>query len=98
MDRQLHLLFMDDEQLLHDLFTRLFSRLGIRVPSCSNAASAIETLKLQTTEDLERYVILQTLKETSGNQQRAAEMPGISARTLRNRLRKERRGGNRGLE
>jgi DNA-binding NtrC family response regulator len=86
MDRQINLHFVDDEQLLHDLFTRLFSRLGIRVTSCSNAAGAIETLKLQT------------LKETSGNQQRAAEMPGISARTLRNRLRKERRGGHRGLE
>jgi DNA-binding NtrC family response regulator len=45
MDRQPHILFVDDEQLLHDLFTRLFSRHGIRVTSCSNAASAIEILK-----------------------------------------------------
>ncbi|GIV59762.1 MAG: sigma-54-dependent Fis family transcriptional regulator [Rhodothermaceae bacterium] len=48
---------------------------------------------LQTIEDMERYMILQTLSETGNNQQMAAERLGISARTIRNKLRKYREEG-----
>lgn len=40
-----HILFVDDEHLLHTLFERLFTRHGMRLTSCSNAIQAIETLK-----------------------------------------------------
>ena len=45
MDRQHHILFVDDEQLLHSLFERLFARHGMKVTSCSSATSAIDLLK-----------------------------------------------------
>jgi DNA-binding protein Fis len=38
-------------------------------------------------------MIMQTLKETNNNQQKAAEILGISARTIRNKLRKYRDEG-----
>jgi len=47
MDRQPHILFVDDEQLLHNLFERLFARHGMTVTSCSNALRAMEILKEQ---------------------------------------------------
>ncbi|HET6568456.1 MAG TPA: sigma-54 dependent transcriptional regulator [Rhodothermales bacterium] len=47
MDRQHHILFVDDEQLLHGLFERLFTRHGIKVTTCSNAVQAVEELKQQ---------------------------------------------------
>lgn len=46
-----HILFVDDEHLLHTLFERLFSRHGMRLTSCSNALQAIEALK-KTSFDL----------------------------------------------
>lgn len=45
MDRQPHLLFVDDENLLHNLFERLFSRHGFDVTCASSAVKAIELLK-----------------------------------------------------
>ncbi len=45
MDQQPKILFVDDEQLLHGLFDRLFTRNGIRVKSCLNAEQAMEALK-----------------------------------------------------
>ncbi len=47
MNREPHILFVDDEQLLHNLFQRLFSRHGIQVTSCSSALQAIDELKKQ---------------------------------------------------
>jgi DNA-binding NtrC family response regulator len=47
MEQQAQILFVDDEQLLHGLFERLFSRNGMRVKSCSDAAQAIAELKRQ---------------------------------------------------
>ncbi len=47
MSQQPHLLFVDDEQLLHGLFERLFARQGIKVTACSSAVQAIEVLKAQ---------------------------------------------------
>ena len=45
MDQQPRILFVDDEQMLHALFRRLFSRHGFHITCCSNAAQAIEELK-----------------------------------------------------
>jgi len=41
-----------------------------------------------TLEDVERQVILKTLRETNGNRTRAAEKLDISTRTIRNKLKK----------
>ncbi len=45
MTQQPHLLFVDDERLLHNVFTRLFTRHGMEVTTCLNALQAIEELK-----------------------------------------------------
>ena len=45
MTQQPHLLFVDDERLLHNVFTRLFTRHGMKVTTCLNALQAIEELK-----------------------------------------------------
>ena len=45
MDQQAHILFVDDEQMLHALFQRLFSRHGLTVTCCSNGVQAVEMLK-----------------------------------------------------
>lgn len=45
MAEQPQILFVDDEQLLHGLFERLFARHGIKVTSCSSATQAMEELK-----------------------------------------------------
>ena len=45
MDAQPKILFVDDEQLLHSLFDRLFTRHGITVKSCLNAEQAMEALR-----------------------------------------------------
>ena len=45
MTQQPHLLFVDDERLLHNVFTRLFTRHGMQVTTCLNALQALEELK-----------------------------------------------------
>lgn len=49
--------------------------------------------KNETIEDMERYMILQALEDTGNNQQQAAEKLGISARTIRNKLKRYREEG-----
>ncbi len=49
--------------------------------------------KLATIDDMERHMILEALEETGNNQQAAADKLGISARTIRNKLRKYRDDG-----
>ena len=51
MEQKAHILFVDDEQLLHGLFERLFARHGMTVTCCSDATQAIEALK-KTAYDL----------------------------------------------
>jgi len=48
MAKQPQLLFVDDEQLLHNVITRLFQREGIDVTCCSNGLQAVEALKTNT--------------------------------------------------
>lgn len=45
MAKEPHLLFVDDENLLHNLFERLFTRNGFQVTCCSGAMQAIEIMK-----------------------------------------------------
>jgi DNA-binding NtrC family response regulator len=47
----------------------------------------------RTVHDVERQLIFETLRETNNNRSRAAEMLGISVRTLRNKLAEYRAGG-----
>ena len=42
-----HLLYVDDERLLHSVLDRLFSRHGIKVTACPSAFDAIEKLKTE---------------------------------------------------
>jgi len=48
---------------------------------------------VETIEDMERHMILKALSDTGNNQQEAAKRLGISARTIRNKLRKYREEG-----
>jgi len=48
MSPEPHLLFVDDENLLHNLFERLFTRNGFKVTCCASAIQAIELLKAET--------------------------------------------------
>lgn len=45
MAKEPHLLFVDDENLLHSLFERLFTRNGFQVTCCSSAMQAIDLMK-----------------------------------------------------
>ena len=47
-------------------------------------------------EELERYVILETLKATGGSTSKAAEVLGISVRTIQYRLHEYQGGGTAG--
>ncbi|MBO6575815.1 MAG: sigma-54-dependent Fis family transcriptional regulator [Rhodothermales bacterium] len=49
--------------------------------------------KAETIDDMERYMILQALEDTGNNQQQAAQKLGISARTIRNKLKRYREEG-----
>jgi len=49
-------------------------------------------------KDVEKELILETLKQTDGNRTKAAKMLGISLRTLRNRLREYREAGIREVQ
>jgi DNA-binding NtrC family response regulator len=49
--------------------------------------------KNETIEDMERYMIMQALEDSNNNQQQAASKLGISARTIRNKLKRYREEG-----
>ncbi len=49
--------------------------------------------KNETIEDMERYMIMQALEDSNNNQQQAAQKLGISARTIRNKLKRYREEG-----
>ena len=58
-------------------------------------AGNLESVKLMagTLEEMERHMILESLKDNNNNQQLAAEQLGISARTIRNKLKRYRMDG-----
>lgn len=74
---------------LEDVFNDFF------VDSKATAAVTDEQKrhKLETIEEMERSMIFQALDETNNNQQMAAKRLGISARTIRNKLKKYREEG-----
>ena len=74
---------------MEDVFNDFFSDAD---PSGSAAAASLPAA-VQTIDDMERVMILQALAETDNNQQLAAERLGISARTIRNKLRRYREDG-----
>lgn len=64
----------------------------------ASAASAMPAAvaaggRRMTIEEMEREMILQALNETNNNQQAAADLLGICARTIRNKLKKYRQDG-----
>lgn len=64
--------------------------LGASAPSQLNATAtdrAVELLIGATVEDIERELILQTLGRCGGNRTHAAQILGMSVRTLRNKIR-----------
>jgi len=61
--------------------------------SQASASNGTSDPKLTTIEDMERYMILEALSDSRNNQQAAASKLGISARTIRNKLRKYREDG-----
>jgi DNA-binding NtrC family response regulator len=63
--------------------------LGTPIEPVASATEADLVLPVGTTvEDAERELILRTLKQTGGNKTRAAEILGISLKTLHNKLHK----------
>jgi DNA-binding NtrC family response regulator len=62
-------------------------------PSASPAAPSVTALVGRRVEEVERDLILETLSHCLGNRTRAAEMLGISIRTLRNKLHEYRAAG-----
>jgi DNA-binding NtrC family response regulator len=73
-----------------DVFNNLFN--DARAVNASERARV--ATRLQTIDDMERHMILQALEETNQNQQLAAERLGISARTIRNKLKRYREEGH----
>ena len=70
---------------------------GLNQASSPNPPSTIRHPQSETgvggipLEELERQAILETLRQTSGNQTKAAKVLGISDRTLREKMRRYRR-------
>jgi DNA-binding NtrC family response regulator len=63
--------------------------LGVSAEPMTTATEADLVLPIGTTvDDAERELILRTLKQTGGNKTRAAEILGISLKTLHNKLHK----------
>ncbi len=59
----------------------------------ADAKAAVANGKVSTIEEMERYMILNALAEEGINQKDAAERLGISARTIRNKLKQYREEG-----
>jgi two-component system response regulator FlrC len=62
-------------------------------PPLGVASSGMAALVGRKVEDVERDLILETLSHCLGNRTRAAEILGISIRTLRNKLHEYRAAG-----
>ncbi len=56
-------------------------------------SSPEEALSVMPIHEMEKRLILKSLEETTGNRTRAAELLGISVRTLRNKLNEYKKQG-----
>ncbi len=65
---------------------RVFGGEDRPVPAVQQAPSGMPRVPGATMDEIERYVILETLKATGGSTSKAAEMLGISTRTVQYRL------------
>lgn len=74
-----------DERLIDHVICHLAA--GPEATGTETANQAARWLVGQTLADVERRVILQTLRHCHGNRTRTAEVLGISLRTVRNKLR-----------
>ena len=74
-----------------DVFNDFFTDAGV---TSRGEGDEVKIPKLTTIEEMERHMILKALDESNNNQQRAAEQLGISARTIRNKLKKYREEGH----
>ncbi len=75
-----------------DVFDSFFSDADF--DSDGGGTAVVAAPRVETIDDMERVMILQALEETNNNQQMAAQRLGISARTIRNKLRKYREEGH----
>ncbi|WP_426437443.1 helix-turn-helix domain-containing protein [Bradyrhizobium genosp. P] len=75
----------NEERLLDHIICHLSTSNARFAPGCADAA--VQMLIGQTIEDVERRLILHTVRSCHGNRTRAASMLGISLRTIRNKLR-----------
>jgi transcriptional regulator with PAS, ATPase and Fis domain len=79
---------VEPEDVFNDFFT------DARATSGSGGEDDLSIPRLTTIDEMERHMILKALDESDNNQQRAAEQLGISARTIRNKLKKYREEGH----
>ncbi len=63
------------------------------VESAAPPTTASEALSVMPIHEMEKRLILKSLEETTGNRTRAAELLGISVRTLRNKLNEYKKQG-----
>lgn len=84
---------IEPSDVLNDFFSDAeLEPMGAAAHAASSNGST-SGARIETIEDMERHMIMQALEETDHNQQRAAERLGISARTIRNKLKKYREDG-----
>ena len=75
----------DDDRLIDHILGHFTSQAPADTPL--RTSKAARSLVGQTLQDIERHVILQTLRHCGGNRTRTARMLGVSLRTVRNKLR-----------
>jgi len=75
----------DDDRLIDHILGHFTSQAPADTPQ--RASRAARSLVGQTLQDVERHLILQTLRHCGGNRTRTARMLGVSLRTVRNKLR-----------
>lgn len=75
-----------DVNHLTDPFGEFPSQDGIDFEKTINRGEKNEEMELKPLEEMEREVILKALELTKGNRTKAAELLGITVRTLRNKL------------
>ena len=75
----------NDDRLIDHILGHFTSQAPADTPQ--RTSKAARSMVGQTLQDVERHVILQTLRHCGGNRTRTARMLGVSLRTVRNKLR-----------